>query len=122
MARPTRGRVESAALGGLGHAAEDGVDAGAVLLQRLAARVGGLEELAPGLAGGRADEALVFQQGQGRIDHAGRGPIGAAGAVFQLLDQLVAVARLLGEQGQDDEAKVAVLQEPADRGRRDGAP
>ncbi len=36
------------ALGGFGHAAEHGVDAGAVLLEGLAARVGGFIELAAG--------------------------------------------------------------------------
>ena len=100
--------------GGFGHAAEHGVDASLVLRKRCAAFVGGLIELAAGFAVDRPDEALVFQQRQGGIDHAGAGPVGAARAVFQFLDQLVAVARLLGDQGQDHEAKVAVLQEPAD--------
>ena len=63
---------------------------------------------------GLADEPLVLEQGQGRIDHAGRRPVGAAGALFQLLDQLVAVARLLLEQRQDDEPEVAVLEEAAE--------
>ena len=37
----------------------------------------------------------------------------AAGALFQGLDDLVAVAGGVGEEGEDDQAKVALIEEPA---------
>src|SRR5262249_40051113 len=44
--------------------------------------------------------------GQGRIDDARARDVEAAGPFFQGFDQLIAMARLLGEQRQDDQLQV----------------
>ena len=57
--------------------------------------------------------AEFLQQGEGRIDHARAGAVGAAELVLDGLDQLVAMARLLRDQRQDDVAQVALVEYPA---------
>ncbi len=78
----------------------------AVLGDVRAARVGELEQ--PAAAGVlRADEALVLELRERRVDGAGaRAPVAAA-AVLDLLHQPVAVARLLGEQDEQRGPDVA---------------
>ena len=61
--------------------------------------------LAAGLLGG--DEALVGEQLEGGVDRARAGAPRAAAARGELLDDLVAVHGLLGEQAQDGRADVA---------------
>jgi len=64
------------------------------------------EDAAAGLLLG-ADQPLVLELLERGVDGAGAGPPDAAAALLQLLHDLVAVARLLGEQGQDGGAHVA---------------
>ena len=80
---------------------------------RRAPRVGEGVDLAAGLRGGGLDQALVLEQLQGGVDRAGaRRPLAAA-ALRDHLDDLVAVHRLLGEQGEDRGAHVAAARAPA---------
>src|SRR5215218_163594 len=94
----------------LAHVALDVVPRGAQLVAvRLhvgAALVGQLERLTA-LAGRDADEPLVLELLQRRVDGAGARPPDAVGALFDLLHQLVAVARLLVEQHEQRRADVA---------------
>ncbi len=55
--------------------------------------------------------AQLFEQGQGRVDDAGTGAIGAAQAILDGLDQFIAVAGLLGDQGQEHIAQVALFED-----------
>ncbi|MNY37663.1 hypothetical protein D3C86_1722400 [compost metagenome] len=48
-----------------------------------------------------------FQKGQGRVDDAGAGAVGAVEHVFNLADQVVAVAWLLGDQRQQQQFQIA---------------
>src|SRR5918995_398569 len=71
-----------------------------------AAGLGEREQPAPaGLV--RRDQALVGEQLQGRVDRAGARPPHAAGALLDLLDDLVAVHRPLREQCKHGRADVA---------------
>src|SRR5690606_2356786 len=54
------------------------------------------------------DQALVGELLERRVDRAGARLPGAAAALVDLLDDLVAVARLLGEQDEDRRADVAL--------------
>ena len=58
-------------------------------------------------------QAHLFQHGQQRIDHAGARRVGAADAMFDLLDDLVAVAGLLCDQRQHDELEIALIEHAA---------
>ena len=48
----------------------------------------------------RGDQALILELREGGIDRAGAGPPGAGGAGGEFLDELIAIARLLGDQQQ----------------------
>ena len=75
---------------------------------RLALVGDGVELLgALGLGGDVAD---LFEVGQRRIDHAGARRIPTGGLLLKHLDDLVAVARLLGDQRQRQQAHVALRQ------------
>jgi hypothetical protein len=80
------------------------------------------QEFAPGV-GDRVDPLtvnglarqvfLVFKQLQGRIDRAGAGPVEPRVALLQLLDQVVAVPRLFGQQLEQHILQVATTMAPA---------
>ncbi len=55
----------------------------------------------------RGDQSLVLEGLEGRVDRAGAGPPDAPAALGQLGDDLVAVHRLLGQEGEDGGADVA---------------
>src|SRR5262249_39753389 len=59
------------------------------------------------------DVAGFFQIGQRRIDDAGARRVPVRRLLFQELDDLVAVARCLGDEGQRDQAQVALHQHAA---------
>src|SRR5262249_17745412 len=54
--------------------------------------------------------ARLLEIGQRRIDDAGARRVPAGGLVLEHLDDLVAVARLLGDQREGDQAQVALRQ------------
>jgi hypothetical protein len=78
---------------------------GAVLLQVAATFLADAIELFGPL---RLDSRLagLFEIGEGRIDHARARNVVAAGPLFQHLDQIVAMARLFGDQGQQEQLQV----------------
>src|SRR6185437_786728 len=76
-----------------------------VLLGVLAPGLGQREQLAAALAY-RLDQALVLELRERRVHRAGTGPPHPVGALLDLLDDLVTVARLLGQQRHDRRAHV----------------
>src|SRR4051794_38470598 len=83
------------------------------LLEMAAALVGRLERLARALARRLLDQAHVLEQGQRRVDDAGARSIFAAGQLLDCADEVVAVARLVRDQLQQDQAKLARFEHPA---------
>src|SRR5207244_5859919 len=71
-----------------------------------------LEGLARAFALRLLDQAHVLQHGEGRIDYAGARRIGAVGQLLDRADQIVAVARLIGDELQEDEPKLAGIEHP----------
>jgi hypothetical protein len=57
-----------------------------------------------------------LEQGQRRIDHARARAVGTPDLLFDRLDDLVPVPWLFGDEMQDDQAKVAVREEPTEPG------
>src|SRR6185503_5673972 len=64
--------------------------------------------------GGRGHEVGFLEVGQGGVDDAGARRIEAAGPLLQRLDEVVAVARLLLDQIERDEAQIARGEHAAD--------
>jgi hypothetical protein len=58
--------------------------------------------------------AKLFEHGQGRVDHAWAGTVAAADRFLDRLDDLVAVTGLLGDERQNHEAKIAMIENPAE--------
>ncbi|ODU66242.1 MAG: hypothetical protein ABT05_05865 [Lautropia sp. SCN 66-9] len=56
---------------------------------------------------------MFFEQRQRRVDRAGAGGVLPAEAVFDGLDQFIAVPRCFGDQPQDDQAQVALAEDAA---------
>src|SRR5687768_11086637 len=76
------------------------------------ALVGRLIDFLGRLRLGLDDQAHVLEHRQGRIDDAGARRIMALGHLLDRLDQLIAVARLIGDQLEQHEAKFAALEHP----------
>ena len=83
------------------------------LLEMRAAFVGDLERLARAFARRFLDQAHVLEQGQRRIDDARARRIFAAGQLLDRADQVVAVARLVGDQLEQHEPELAAFEHPA---------
>src|SRR6478752_4390620 len=81
-------------------------------LEMCAAFRGGLERFAPGLALPFLDQVHVLQQGQGRVDDSGTWRIVSAGHLLDRPNQVVAVARLVGDQLEQDESQLAAFEHP----------
>mgnify|MGYP001128859438 CR=1 FL=1 len=75
----------------------------------------GVGDLVDGLASvdRLGHEPLFLELREPRVDGAGRGRVGAAGALGQGLHEVVAVARSFGEQAEDVKAQVAVGEDGA---------
>ncbi len=87
------------------------IDECAVFLEVGAPLVGdGVELLGPlGLGG---EIARLLEVGEGRVHDPGARRVPAGGLLLQHLDDLVAVARLLGDERQRDQAQIALRQHP----------
>src|SRR5450755_2160979 len=72
---------------------------------------GGVELLAVALGHSRMPE--FFEHRERRVDNAGARAIGSGDAIFDLLDDLVAMARTFGNQAQHHQAKLAVVEQAA---------
>src|SRR5262249_53502328 len=95
-----------------GEPREHGVDESAVLHEMGAAFLGDSVELLGALALG-GDMARFLEIGVGGIEDAGARRMPARGLVLEHLDDLVAVARLLGDQRERDQPQVALGQHAA---------
>ena len=69
--------------------------------------VGHLERLTRAVARRFFDQAHVLEQSQRRIDHSGARRIFAAGQVLDRADKVVPMARLVRDQLQQDQPKLA---------------
>ena len=90
-------------------AGEQGVDGWLRLGQGGCAGGGDVEQLA-GALGGAFHLGEVFEQGEGGVDDAGAGGVGAAGEVLDGFDDLVAVAGVFGDEVQHEEAQIAMFE------------
>ncbi len=68
-----------------------------VLLQPLLACLGNGNPLTAALLFAHLNKRLLLQEVEGRVDHAGAGGIVALGQVFDLFDELIAVAGIAGQ-------------------------
>src|SRR5277367_53208 len=84
---------------------EQGLRPVPMLLEMLFARLGDVMELAVAL---RLDRGMpdLFQVGEGGVDHARTRYVEPLGALVHGLDDFVAMARLLGEQPEDEELQI----------------
>ncbi len=96
--------------------AELGLDAVELGAARVELGAPGIRDRVDGLAavGLLRHEALLFELGEPRVDRAGARHVGAAEAVAQRLDQLVAVHRPLGEEAEQVEPQVSVREDRRD--------
>ena len=90
----------------------DALPGGAVLLDVAGARLGQVDDPAA-FHLLDADQTLVLQLRHRRVDRARAGPPHPAGPLTDLLDDLVAVPRLLRDEGEDGAADVAARGPPA---------
>src|SRR5690606_33985150 len=63
----------------------------------------------------RRDLPHLVEQGEGGIDHPGARRIGAAGQLLDPADQVIAVARLVGDQLEQHEPQFAAVEHPPPR-------
>src|SRR5205814_9280121 len=92
---------------------EDGVDDGTIGRQEGSTVLGDGIKLLGAARGLEAHIAELFQEGQRRIDDARARAVHAAELVLDGLDQLVAVAGLLGNQLEQHVAQIAVVENAA---------
>src|SRR5262249_38753677 len=95
----------TAAIGGthLAHAGQDPPDRAAMGVEVSRALRGYCVELLAAVAGCDGGMAELLEHGERGIDHAGARAVRAAELVFDCLDELVAVPRLLRDQLQDEQ-------------------
>src|SRR5262245_49457133 len=84
-----------------------------MLSEICAARVGDLVDLLAALLGRGHRVAQVFEHRERRVNRTRAGGVAPAGALLELLDDVVAMTGLFIEQAQDDELEVALLEHPA---------
>ena len=99
-------------MGGEIHPRLDAFEGDSVLLEESATCIGHLIELFGAALGFSDDIILLFEQRQRRIDRPGARSIGAAEFLLDGADQVIAVARLLGDEGQENQPQVAVAEHP----------
>ena len=75
---------------------------------------GNLVQLLPAVAGADRHVTKLLEEGQGRVDNARAGAVGSGDLLLNRLDKLIAVPGLLGDELQDDQAKVAMGKEAAE--------
>jgi hypothetical protein len=114
--RPQNLRCSAAAVGaaGLGHASKKGIHRPTVGIEESSALRGNLVQLLGTIAGADRHVAKLLKVGQRWIDDARTGAIGTGDLLLYLFDNLVPVPGLLGDQVQDDQAKVAVSEEASE--------
>src|SRR5665213_3460573 len=107
-------RIAAAIVGRhLGHAGEEGLDRlGLFGQQGLALGRDGIELLSAVALGPDLGVAHVLQEGERRIDDPRAWRIGAADGLLDRLDQFVAVTGLVGDQLEQNQAKIALFEDP----------
>ena len=90
-----------------------GCGTGGELGRLLAAGVGELEDTATAIGLDGTDEAFVLELLEGRVHGAGTRPPGAVAPAFELLNDLVAVRWLLGQEDEDRSSHVTACGAPA---------
>src|SRR5579871_5882254 len=98
------------------HACEQRLDGGAVGIEVGASLGGDGMQLLAAVAGRDGHVPEFLQHGQRGVDHARAWAVGAADALLDGLYDLVAVPRLLGDEMEDNQAKVTMGEEPAQSG------
>jgi len=108
--------VRCAAVGaaGLDHAGEESIDCTMVGIEESPTLRGNLVQLLPTLAGADRHITKLLEESQRRIDDAWTGAVGSGDLLLNRLDKLIAVPGLLGDELQDDQAKVAMGEEAAE--------
>src|SRR6185503_6561154 len=91
---------------------EQRVDLFRLLAEMLLALGGQGEDLARSLALGFLDQAHVLEHGESRIDDARARRVGAVGHLLDRADEVVAVARLVGDQLQQHQPQFARFEHP----------
>src|SRR6266550_8924370 len=89
---------------------EDVVDERLILLEMFPSLVGDLIDLFAALFGKGARVAEIFEKSEGRINRSGTRRVHAAEALFDFLDDLVAVSRFFGEQAKDYKLEVTLIE------------
>ena len=89
------------------HAGYDSVQSGPVVVEKRTALLGDFKQLARTVRCRGADLLQFLEQGEGGIDRAGTGGVGAAEFLLNLFYELIAVTGFLGDEGQQHEAQVA---------------
>ena len=109
-------RCGAAAVGaaGLDHAGEESIDCTMVGIEESPTLRGNLVQLLPTLAGADRHITKLLEESQRRIDDAWTGAVGSGDLLLNRLDKLIAVPGLLGDELQDDQAKVAMGEEAAE--------
>src|SRR5688500_12423722 len=97
----------------LRHPLEDVVDGRLMLGQVGTSGLGDLVDLLAAFLLTRHRESKVDEHGESGVDRAGTGRVRAREALLELLDDLVAVARLLFQQLQNDVLEIALLEHAA---------
>ena len=101
---------------GFFHASEKGIHGGAVSFEVSPAFRGDRMQLLRTVAGADRHMAEFLEQGQRRINDAWTWTVGAADLFFDRLDDLVTVPRFLGDEMENDQAKVAMSEEAPEPG------
>ena len=98
----------------LSHANEKGINRTAVGVEESPALRGNLVELLRTITGADRDVAELIEEGQRWIDDARTGAIGTGNLLFDRLDDFVPVPGLLGDEVEDNQAKVAMGEKAAE--------
>src|SRR6202048_2620545 len=104
----------AASAAGLDHAGEESIDGTVVGVEESPTLRGNLVQLLRTVAGTDRHVTKLLKEGQSRIDDARARAVGSGDLLLNRLDKLIAVPALLGDEMQDDQAKVAVGEEAAE--------
>ena len=101
---------------GFFHAGEESSHGGTVSFEVGPAFRGDRMQLLPAVASADRHMAEFLEQGQRRINNAWTWTVGAADLFFDRLDDLVTMPRFLGDEMENDQAKVAMSEEAPEPG------
>ena len=111
---PAIGVAAAMGTAGLGHTGEKGLHCAAVGVEEGSALHGNLVQLFRAITGADRHIAELLKEGERWIDDARTGAIGTGDPFLDRLDDFVPVPGLLGDEVQDNQAKVSVGEEAAE--------